>query len=57
MKIALMSEFSQAGKNATVLEQLEAVADEQGHEVFNVGMNGDHDHRLTYIGHHGRPAA
>ena len=49
MKIALMNEFSQAGKNATVLEQLQAVADEQGHDVFNVGMNGDNHHRLTYI--------
>lgn len=49
MKIALMNEFSQAGKNPIILEQLEAVAKEQGHEVFNVGMNGDNDHRLTYI--------
>lgn len=49
MKIALMNEFSQAGKNPEVLAQLEAVADEQGHQVFNVGMNGDNDHRLTYI--------
>lgn len=49
MKIALMNEFSQAGKNPVVLEQLEAVAQEQGHQVFNVGMNGDNDHRLTYI--------
>ena len=44
-----MNEFSQAGKNPIVLEQLEAVAAEQGHSVFNVGMNGDNDHRLTYI--------
>lgn len=49
MKIALMNEFSQAAKNAPVLEQLEAVAAEQGHTVFNVGMDGDNDHRLTYI--------
>ncbi|WP_347330170.1 RpiB/LacA/LacB family sugar-phosphate isomerase [Marinimicrobium locisalis] len=49
MKIALMNEFSQAGKNPVVLEQLNAVAQEQGHQVFNVGMNGDNDHRLTYI--------
>lgn len=49
MKIALIQEFSQAGKNAVVLEQLQAVAGEQGHEVFNVGMDGDNDHRLTYI--------
>ncbi len=49
MRIALMNEFSQASKNAVVLEQLESVAAEQGHEVFNVGMKDDNDHRLTYI--------
>lgn len=49
MKIALMNEFSQAGKNPIVLEQLESVASEHGHQVYNVGMNGDNDHRLTYI--------
>ncbi len=49
MKIALMNEFSQASKNATVLNELNAVATEQGHSVFNVGMNDDNDHRLTYI--------
>ena len=49
MKIALMNEFSQAGKNPIVLEQLNAVADDLGHQVFNVGMNGDNEHRLTYI--------
>lgn len=49
MKIALMNEFSQAAKNATVLKELQAVAQEQGHDVFNVGMSDDNDHRLTYI--------
>ncbi|MEE7565859.1 RpiB/LacA/LacB family sugar-phosphate isomerase, partial [Xanthomonas sp. Kuri4-3] len=49
MKIALMNEFSQAGKNPLILQQLNAVAGEQGHQVFNVGMDGDADHRLTYI--------
>lgn len=49
MKIALMNEFSQAAKNPVVLEQLQSVADELNHEVFNVGMDGDNDHRLTYI--------
>jgi len=49
MKIALMNEFSQAAKNPIILEQLNAVAREQGHQVFNVGMEGDDDHRLTYI--------
>ncbi len=49
MKIALMNEFSQASKNALVAAQLEAVAEEKGHTVFNVGMRDDDDHRLTYI--------
>ncbi|MGL1958593.1 MAG: RpiB/LacA/LacB family sugar-phosphate isomerase [Colwellia sp.] len=49
MKIALMNEFSQAGKNASVLNELQTVATEQNHTVFNVGMDGDNDHRLTYI--------
>jgi len=49
MKIALMNEFSQASKNAVVLEQLIAVAKEQHLSVYNVGMNDDNDHYLTYI--------
>jgi ribose 5-phosphate isomerase B len=49
MKIALMSEFSQAAKNAVVLQQLSEVASEQNHSVFNVGMSDDNDHYLTYI--------
>ena len=47
MKIALMQEFSQAGKNPVVLQQLNDVAATQGHDVFNVGMDGDNDLRLT----------
>jgi ribose 5-phosphate isomerase B len=49
MKIALMNEFSQASKNAAVLQELQAVGAEQDHSVFNVGMSDDNDHRLTYI--------
>jgi len=49
MKIALMNEFSQAAKNAVVLQQLSEVASEQNHSVFNVGMSDDNDHYLTYI--------
>ncbi len=49
MKIALMNEFSQAGKNPIILQELQAVGAERNHEVFNVGMDGDNDHRLTYI--------
>lgn len=49
MKIALMNEFSQASKNVIVLKELQDVAGEQGHEVFNTGMSDDNDHYLTYI--------
>jgi ribose 5-phosphate isomerase RpiB len=49
MKIALMMENSQAGKNAVVAAELQSVADSQGYPVFNVGMHDDNDHHLTYI--------
>lgn len=41
MKIALMMENSQAGKNAMVAAELESVAGGIGHDVFNLG----HDRR------------
>jgi ribose 5-phosphate isomerase RpiB len=49
MKIALMMENSQAGKNAMVASELEQVAAPLGHEVFNLGMTDENDHHLTYI--------
>lgn len=49
MNIALMMENSQAGKNALVLQQLEAVAGDNKDAVFNVGMSDEQDHHLTYI--------
>jgi ribose 5-phosphate isomerase RpiB len=49
MKIALMMENSQANKNAIILKELNAVADEKGFPVFNVGMSDENDHHLTYI--------
>ena len=49
MKIALTMENSQAPKNATVLDELEAVTQPLGYEVFNVGMSDENDHHLTYI--------
>ncbi|WP_288132712.1 RpiB/LacA/LacB family sugar-phosphate isomerase [Microbulbifer sp.] len=49
MKIALMNEFSQASKNPIVLKELQDVAGELGHTVYNTGMSDDNDHRLTYI--------
>ncbi|GAM72023.1 4-deoxy-L-threo-5-hexosulose-uronate ketol-isomerase [Vibrio sp. JCM 19236] len=49
MKIALMMENSQAGKNAVVLNELQQVVAPQGDKVFNVGMSDENDHHLTYI--------
>lgn len=49
MKIALMMENSQAGKNPVVLEQLKLVAEPLDHQVYNVGMSDENDHHLTYI--------
>jgi len=49
MKIALMMENSQAGKNPTILNELVTVTTPLGHEVFNVGMSDENDHHLTYI--------
>ncbi|AOV95876.1 hypothetical protein A9798_02190 [Edwardsiella hoshinae] len=49
MKIALMMENSQAAKNAVVLQELNAVAQAGGHQVYNVGMRDEQDHHLTYI--------
>ncbi|HEY7884740.1 MAG TPA: RpiB/LacA/LacB family sugar-phosphate isomerase [Cellvibrionaceae bacterium] len=49
MKIALMNEFSQAAKNPIILKELQDVGAELGHTVYNVGMDGDTDYRLTYI--------
>ncbi len=50
MKIALMNEFSQASKNAIILEQLKGVVEPMGHMVYNTGMikDGDDPH-LTYL--------
>jgi ribose 5-phosphate isomerase RpiB len=49
MKIALMMENSQAGKNAAVLNELVTVAEPLKHDVYNVGMSDENDHHLTYI--------
>lgn len=48
MKIALMMENSQAAKNPIVYKELTTVAQPMAHEVYNVGMDGENDHHLTY---------
>ena len=49
MKIALMMENSQAGKNAAVLNELQTVVGPLDYPVYNVGMSDEKDHHLTYI--------
>ncbi|MFZ7304917.1 RpiB/LacA/LacB family sugar-phosphate isomerase [Avibacterium avium] len=49
MKIALMMENSQAAKNPIILNELKNVVEPKGYSVYNVGMNSEQDHHLTYI--------
>ena len=50
MKIALITENSQAAKNAVINEALTAVAEPLGHQVFNYGMyTAEDEASLTYI--------
>lgn len=50
MKIALINENSQAGKNSLIYESLKKVVEPKGHEVFNYGMYGAEDEsQLTYV--------
>ena len=50
MKIALITENSQAGKNAVIHDALTAVAEPLGHQVFNYGMYTPEDSAsLTYV--------
>ena len=50
MKIALITENSQAAKNGIIHEALTGVAEPLGHQVFNYGMYGAEDAAsLTYV--------
>ena len=50
MKIALINENSQAGKNAIAYSALTKVVGPMGHEVFNYGMySADDKAQLTYV--------
>ena len=50
MKIALISENSQAAKNGIIHEALTSVAEPLGHEVHNYGMyTADDEAQLTYV--------
>lgn len=50
MRIALINENSQAGKNEMIYSTLKAVADAKGYEVDNYGMySADDEAQLTYV--------
>lgn len=49
MKIALINENSQAEKNNIIYKELEAVAKQYNHEVYNYGMESLEDKNLTYV--------
>lgn len=49
MKIALINENSQAGKNSIIVNELKGVAEPLGHEVINIGMFNPEDKTLTYV--------
>lgn len=49
MRIALINENSQAGKNEIIYNELKGVAEPLGHEVLNFGMVNADDAALTYV--------
>ncbi|MBD5390885.1 RpiB/LacA/LacB family sugar-phosphate isomerase [bacterium] len=49
MRIALINENSQAGKNELIYNTLNSVATKYGHVVDNYGMFGAEDKALTYV--------
>jgi len=50
MKIALINENSQAGKNELIYSTLKSVVEPMGHTVFNYGMYASTDQaQLTYV--------
>lgn len=49
MKIALINENSQAGKNEIIYNTLSKVASAHGHQVDNYGMKNAEDKSLTYV--------
>jgi len=49
MRIALINENSQAGKNEIIYNELKGVAEPLGHEVLNIGMFNADDASLTYV--------
>jgi len=49
MKIALINENSQAEKNKIIYKELDVVANQNNHEVYNYGMESLEEPNLTYV--------
>ena len=49
MKIALINENSQAGKNEIIYNALKSVCDKKKYKVYNLGMTNSDDPNLTYV--------
>lgn len=49
MKVALINENSQAGKNEIIYNALKSVCDQKGYELYNLGMTSAEDSNLTYV--------
>ena len=50
MRIALINENSQAGKNGVIYRELSGVVEPMGHVVDNYGMySADDEAQLTYV--------
>lgn len=50
MKIGLINENSQAGKNSIIYNELKLIADQKGYEVLNFGMfDSEEESQLTYV--------
>ena len=49
MKIALINDTSQCGKNALIYKALKKVCDKYNYEVINLGMKDEKDSPITYV--------
>lgn len=49
MKIALINDNSQCGKNALIYKALKKVCDKYNYEVINLGMKDEKDSPITYV--------
>ena len=49
MKIGIITENSQAEKNKIIYEALKPIAEQEGYEIYNYGMESKEEENLTYV--------